>query len=497
MLDPSSRGMSKQIMLDWMRINHPQTPIKSGLNKNDVAKIVREMQPEYFPDPDSDAPALDLTANTCPPTLSGSLTRSSHNVSSPPKIDSDTPLSVSAAPPSCSETKIDIIGQKKQAFSNKLDHDRLFKHSESGRFPTSVPQQPKMMEKKSLEKKPDISGQRKRVPSIELDHDRCFQSSDLGNLITNTSEQPLLFKKARMEKKAHLSNQKKQLLPNEPDQDHPLKRSDTEQPRVSQQDTLEKKSNIGSSKKRTPPNEVDQHRLFKRPDPGHLVDSIPEQPLLLKKEKRSKSGKPHLSTLTSRNGSVPEKSISKSISAMVGTQASENRVDHVPALIDVSEINWMDTPNPVVGQDIPAVEMPRAPMSGKFDNRKSGVEVFQEERQRAQQIRQLEESVEDLRLKLEMNVKSDMSVLAEEMRREEEVRLLQVSVADLEQKVDKLGLLQLTVTNLDAEVTRLRKDLSAAVEDIRAQEDVIERLINVEMGDEISSADGSSMSSEL
>jgi hypothetical protein len=39
--------------------------------------------------------------------------------------------------------------------------------------------------------------------------------------------------------------------------------------------------------------------------------------------------------------------------------------------------------------------------------------------------------------------------------------------------------------------------LSAAVEDIRAQEDVIERLINVEMGDEISSADGSSMSSEL
>lgn len=72
--------------------------------------------------------------------------------------------------------------------------------------------------------------------------------------------------------------------------------------------------------------------------------------------------------------------------------------------------------------------------------RKSGIEVFQEERQRAQQsqctdltsasgylveflfslVRELEEAVEHLREKLEMNEKSDLGVLAEEMRRDEE-----------------------------------------------------------------------------
>lgn len=38
-------------MLDWIRINHPQTPINSRFTKPEVAKLVREMQPDcqyYF-----------------------------------------------------------------------------------------------------------------------------------------------------------------------------------------------------------------------------------------------------------------------------------------------------------------------------------------------------------------------------------------------------------------------------------------------------------------
>lgn len=84
---------------------------------------------------------------------------------------------------------------------------------------------------------------------------------------------------------------------------------------------------------------------------------------------------------------------------------------------------------------------------------------------------------------MEMNEKSDLAVLADEMRWDEEgmysskymnewpvliivrllneVRLLQVSAANLKQKLDQMGSLQVTVTNLEAEVSRLRKDLAA------------------------------------
>ncbi|EGF98612.1 uncharacterized protein MELLADRAFT_69182 [Melampsora larici-populina 98AG31] len=128
--------------------------------------------------------------------------------------------------------------------------------------------------------------------------------------------------------------------------------------------------------------------------------------------------------------------------------------DDVPPLIDVSETNWMDSPNPV---------------------------------------RDLEEAVEDLRLKLEMNEKSDLSILAEEMRREEEVRLLKVSVAGLEGTIKDFGSLHVAVTNLESQVTRLCGKLSAAVEDIRVQEQVIRQLMSLDEGDEDDSINNSEL----
>lgn len=98
-MDPSSRGMSKQIMLDWLRINHPQIPIKSGSTKTEVAKIVREVQPQCkssfvlthallgswhhvsptdqtdFPDPGGDAPAVDAVGTLSPGRLISSSSR--------------------------------------------------------------------------------------------------------------------------------------------------------------------------------------------------------------------------------------------------------------------------------------------------------------------------------------------------------------------------------------------------------------------------------------
>lgn len=100
--------------------------------------------------------------------------------------------------------------------------------------------------------------------------------------------------------------------------------------------------------------------------------------------------------------------VSKPLPAAVGPQVSENHDNNISLLIDLSETNWMDTPNPgrcvnyklspfskliepihisifiVVGQDIPPIEIPLHSVSGQTSIKKSGVEVFQEERNRAQ-----------------------------------------------------------------------------------------------------------------
>lgn len=44
--DPDAPGINKQVMLDWMHINHPMTPIKSGSSRDEVAKKVKEVQPQ-------------------------------------------------------------------------------------------------------------------------------------------------------------------------------------------------------------------------------------------------------------------------------------------------------------------------------------------------------------------------------------------------------------------------------------------------------------------
>lgn len=44
-LDPDAPGVGKQAMLDWMHINHPKIPIKTGASREEVARKVKEVQP--------------------------------------------------------------------------------------------------------------------------------------------------------------------------------------------------------------------------------------------------------------------------------------------------------------------------------------------------------------------------------------------------------------------------------------------------------------------
>lgn len=379
MLDPSSRGMSKQTMLDWMRINHPQTPVKSGISKNEVARLVREMQPNFFPDPDSEVPIGDTSPGTRTPRTSDSLSRSVNSLSSSADDNSVVPPSGSVAPST---------------------HGSAAPLTQAAPSPHS-------------EKNPHTITKKKRPASNELNDDQ---------------------------------------------------------------------------------------RVFKRPEIEHVAVS-PDPSISLKKDKcRTKSGNSHRPLAkngTSLNKTIPAKSMSKSISVTITPQASQNPVDnYIPPLIDFSETDWLEMPNPVVGHDIPPIEIVPESESGKF-SKKSGVEVFKEERQRVQKIQDLEESIEELRSKLETNEKCDMSVLADEMRREEEVRQLQVRITDLGLKVERMEPLQAIVANLEAEVTRLCARISTAVEDIRAQEEVITKLMTMDEADEDSTTNGSNDSFEL
>lgn len=46
LLDPSAPGVSKQMMLDWMHINHPKVTIRPRIDSIGLAQLVRSVQPE-------------------------------------------------------------------------------------------------------------------------------------------------------------------------------------------------------------------------------------------------------------------------------------------------------------------------------------------------------------------------------------------------------------------------------------------------------------------
>ncbi|EGG07399.1 uncharacterized protein MELLADRAFT_85843 [Melampsora larici-populina 98AG31] len=68
-LDPDNPPVNKQIMLDWLRINHPKTVVRSKANKDKVADIVRSVQPHIFHDSASNALANTSASPDAYPTL--------------------------------------------------------------------------------------------------------------------------------------------------------------------------------------------------------------------------------------------------------------------------------------------------------------------------------------------------------------------------------------------------------------------------------------------
>ncbi|KAH9809250.1 hypothetical protein DFH28DRAFT_1111983 [Melampsora americana] len=124
MFDPNISGVSKQAMLDWMHINRPMTPIKKNANKQEVAKKVREAQPDLFPDPSSEEPLVNChsTASKVPHDApeSSSLTHESK------VLQTDSKNKRSASPGTQSPQKKRVVSSKsslsKSILRSKLQH---------------------------------------------------------------------------------------------------------------------------------------------------------------------------------------------------------------------------------------------------------------------------------------------------------------------------------------------------------------------------------------
>ncbi|EGG04018.1 uncharacterized protein MELLADRAFT_89719 [Melampsora larici-populina 98AG31] len=63
--DPSAPGVNRQMLIDWMHINHPMTPLRPRIGMDKLVDKVRRAQPQFFPNLTSHvaAPVTLGTAN--------------------------------------------------------------------------------------------------------------------------------------------------------------------------------------------------------------------------------------------------------------------------------------------------------------------------------------------------------------------------------------------------------------------------------------------------
>ncbi|EGF97152.1 uncharacterized protein MELLADRAFT_87577 [Melampsora larici-populina 98AG31] len=153
--------------------------------------------------------------------------------------------------------------------------------------------------------------------------------------------------------------------------------------------------------------------------------------------------------------------------------------NEVMDLIDFSDTDILDTGNLVIGKDISPISFDTStntPTAVK-GVKKSGVEVFLEERSREERICALEGSKAQMAEKIEMNSKT---LFQHSMRLEEidhSVSHLQTNVNRLDGEVSVISTLEAKLETLQNQVIDLRQQLNIARDDISTHEDVIARMM--------------------
>lgn len=410
-LDPSNPSVNKQVMLDWLRINHPQTPIPSKANKAEVAQIVREKQPHLFGTSNPEV----MTATSSIPDVYPNLEH----------LRVSTPI----APKSFESS------QKLAKRSASQDLEVPYPHKRIGNMIVIPPKHVK----------------------VEMHAEEPGQTHGGSNGVIK-KKKPARRPKGSKPKTQHVqpgvSHWAHALPPTKPSA--PLSSISA----VSDED---EKHELEALKKfaYTPLN--DQNGPKKCiPSPCTSKTKLPISSVNIQ---------------TSKGSSMPE--------ASIPTQQNNKKpqVDHIHDdvdLIEFSDTEVFEVGNLVIGRDIPTIQMQerRSP-----SNRKTGVDVFQEEQQREHRVKTLEERLASLESSLEVIERKSSARLFQEMQEqpannastEPQSSLLDQAKQDIRILLDR-------VDQLETETIDLQHDLEMAHIKIQAHHRVFRRILGPDSG---------------
>ncbi|EGG07532.1 uncharacterized protein MELLADRAFT_85646 [Melampsora larici-populina 98AG31] len=395
-----SPGVSKQMMLDWMHINHPKIPIRPRIDPVGLAELVRSVQPEYFPNPATDklacttasASSIEASILTDQPTTTTMEIRSSTSTSRYPKLQSLEELQDSKPfqPPTPPFFKLNTVGR-----------------------------------------------QGKRVASSEVK--QSPKSSELGSDIRRISSK---------------TSKKKKITHSSQTVTKPTKSTgDSVHPSIQPSSPGHINSNTSLTFEHDEKDLKDLHDSLAMP-------ALPSQGAITKLH------------VPKRNAMKPSPILDHIEPRIVPQQPAYSESTEIKDLIDFSDTDCMDIGNQVLGKDIPPISP--TTVIGK---KRSGVDVFKEERGREARICQLEKSIAQI-LEEVGQLSADVLQAKTQLEvQEHKIQILKTDQECLKKTANITSTLHPQVTHLEIRVDTLRRKVDTDHEEIVTHGHILEKLM--------------------
>ncbi|EGG09449.1 uncharacterized protein MELLADRAFT_61141 [Melampsora larici-populina 98AG31] len=407
-LDPDNPSVNKQTMLDWLRINHPMTPISSKAKRAEVANIVREVQPHLFGVRNS--PSLASTHPVTYPPLENL------QVSSPM---AEKPSGGSASlrkrsPPQEAEVPYKQIGNMIviPPKRSRLDLEAK-KH-------VGADEGSKMLQKKKLAGRPKPSKTKTARPAnpnvlIDWTYTPPQSSSHISSISSLSND----------DERRELEGLK-QLLSTAP--------------------------LVGQN----------------RPSENRVSPIAPE----------TKPENDLVNTHASNGPSIPNLPIS---TPKVHVKDTKDPISDEADLIQFSDTEVFEVGNLVIGRDIPAIQFQEA----NCPNKKTGVDIFQEEQRREERVRTLEERLAQLESTIEVLEKRVSATPIQELQEQANADKIDRQTSLLEQARDDISALERQVDSLQFDTIDLQTKLDIAFDTIHAHRRVLKKILGPDSGIDI------------
>ncbi|EGF98391.1 uncharacterized protein MELLADRAFT_95729 [Melampsora larici-populina 98AG31] len=441
MLDPSATGVTKQMMLDWLRINHPMTPVSSHSLKAFVAELVRKKQPEFFADPTSDAPAVipDGSQSDTQNPFETNIT-----VFADPESDAPAVIPGGSQPdtPNPFQTNHTVFSVPPQAvLEPEVTEQQAHLHDSLHEVPRSSTVSIRPAKRSGS---PTFSGKPSKRSTFGVSQLSNASEHHVKRPASPTTHEPL-------PKRANIGDQG--LLPRKPSKKG--------------RKTLRQSYPSGGSSRSAHRDSSMTASLVKGSD-INLLDRGSEEDLnaLLGYE---------VTPMESSNLFAVDRFSSpmNEMKNIINTPENPGTRD----LIDFSSVDLLLVENlAVITQDAPLSKIPTLV--------KSGVDAFQEERRRAETVvSELEKSVSCLLNRMDlMEEKSAAHIVEHEQQRYEQDHALQQATCRLDKQAKCIDELRDTVSSLKQQLDVLHRRLNRAEEDIGTQERCIVRLMQQDEG---------------